>query len=97
MQRPQEDSMSQTVAERTADNIAASAHQAARATCAIVDAVEDGVGAVRHAAKQSCDAGEEFLKETTQRLQQHLLLTVATTFAIGATAGALLGWFIKRR
>jgi hypothetical protein len=52
---------------------------------------------VRHAAKQSCDAGEEFLKETTQRLQQHLLLTVATTFAIGATAGALLGWFIKRR
>ena len=89
--------MSQTVVERTADNIAESAHQAARATCAIADAVEDGVGAVRHAAKQSCDAGEELLNETTHRLQRHLALTVATTFALGATAGALLGLFIKRR
>ena len=89
--------MSQTVVERTADNIAESAHQASRATCAIADAVEVGVGAVRHAAKQSCDAGEELLNETTHRLQRHLALTIATTFAIGATAGALLGWIIKRR
>ena len=89
--------MSQTVIERAADNIAESAHQASRATCAIADAVEDGVGAVRHAAKQGCDAGEEFLNETTHRLQRHLALTVATTFAVGATAGALLGWFMKRR
>jgi len=89
--------MSQTVVERTADNIAESAHQAARAACAISDAVENGVGAVRHAAKQSCDAGEELLNETSHRLQRHLALTVATTFALGATAGALLGWFMKRR
>jgi len=89
--------MSQTVVERTADNIAESAHQASRATCAIADAVEDGVNAVRHAAKQSCDAGEELLNETTHRLQRHLALTVATTFALGATAGALIGWIMKRR
>ena len=89
--------MSQTVVERTADNIAESAHQASSATCAIADAVEDGVGAVRHAAKQSCDAGEELLNETTHRLQRHLALTIAATFAVGATAGALLGWFVKRR
>ena len=88
--------MSQNVAERTADNIAESAHQASRATCAIADAVEVGVGAVRHAAKQSCDAGEELLNETTHRLQRHLALTVATTFALGATAGALMGWIMKR-
>jgi uncharacterized membrane protein YoaK (UPF0700 family) len=89
--------MSQTVVERTADNIAESAHQASRATCAIANAIEDGVGVVRHAAKQSCDAGEELLNETTHRLQRHLALTVAATFAVGATAGALLGWFVKRR
>jgi len=89
--------MSQTVVERTADNIAESAHQASRATSAIADAIEDGVGAVRHAAKQSCDAGEEFLNETTQRLQRHLALTVAMTFAVGATAGVLIGWIMKRR
>ena len=89
--------MSQTVVERTADNIAESVQQASRATCAIADAVDNGVGAVRHAAKQSCDAGEEILNDTTHRLQRHLALTIATTFAIGATAGALLGWIIKRR
>ena len=88
--------MSQTVVERAADNIAESAHQASRATCAIADAVEDGVCAARHAAKEGCDAGEAILNDTTHRLQRHLALTVATTFAVGATAGALLGWFMKR-
>ena len=88
--------MPQSVLERSAERIAESAHQASRATCAIADAVEVGVGAVRHAAKQSCDAGEELLNETTHRLQRHLALTVATTFALGATAGALMGWIMKR-
>jgi hypothetical protein len=89
--------MSQTVVERTADNIAESARQASGATSAISDAMEDGVGAVRHVANQGCDAGEEFLNETTHRLHRHLALTVATTFAVGAAAGALVGWMMKPR
>ncbi|MFZ0289514.1 MAG: hypothetical protein WBW98_20085 [Candidatus Sulfotelmatobacter sp.] len=89
--------MSQTVVERTAEHIAESAHQASRATSAIADAIEDGVGVVRRAAKHGGDAAEEFLDDTTQRLQRHLLLTVATTFAAGVTAGALIGWMMKRR
>ncbi len=89
--------MSQTVVERTAEHIAESAHQASRATSAIADAIEDGVGVVRRAAKQGGDAAEEFLDDTTQRLQRHLVLTVATTFAIGVTAGTLIGWMLKRR
>jgi ElaB/YqjD/DUF883 family membrane-anchored ribosome-binding protein len=78
--------MSQTVGERTAEHIAESAHQASRATCAVADAIEDGVG-----------VAEEFLNDTTQRIQRHPVLTVATTFAVGFTAGALIGWMIKRR
>ena len=89
--------MSQTLIERTADNIAEPAHQASRATGAIADAIEDGVGVVRHAAKQGCDASEQFLNETTHRLQRHPALTVATTFAAGAMVGALIGWTMKRR
>jgi hypothetical protein len=52
---------------------------------------------VRHAAKQSCDAGEQFLNETTHRLHRHPVRTLLTTFAVGATAGALIAWIMKRR
>ena len=88
--------MSQTVLERTAEHIAASAHQASRATSAVADAIGNGVGVVSRAAKQGGDAAEEFLDDTTQRIQRHPVLTVATTFAVGFTAGALVGWMIKR-
>jgi len=83
--------------DRTAEHIAESARQASRATSAVADAIEDGVGVVRRAAKQGGDAAEEFLNDTTQRIQRHPVLTVATTFAMGFTAGALLGWMIKRK
>jgi ElaB/YqjD/DUF883 family membrane-anchored ribosome-binding protein len=89
--------MSQTVLDRTAEHIAESAHQASRATSAVADAIGNGVGAVRRAAKQGGDAAEEFLDDTTQRIQRHPVLTVATTFAVGFTAGALVGWMLKRR
>jgi ElaB/YqjD/DUF883 family membrane-anchored ribosome-binding protein len=89
--------MSQTVLERTAEHIAESAHQASRATSAVAEAIEEGVGVVKRAAKQGGDAAEELLNDTTQRIQRHPVLTVATTFAVGFTAGAVVGWMIKRR
>jgi len=89
--------MSQTVVERTAEHIAESAQQASRATSAVADAIRDGVGVVRRAAKQSGDAAEEFLDDTTERLQRHLVLTVAATFFVGVTTGTLIGWMMKRR
>ena len=82
---------------KTAEHIAESAHQASRATGAVADAIEDGVGVVRRAAKQGGDAAEEFLNDTTQRIQRHLVLTVATTFAAGLAAGTLMGWMMKPR
>ncbi len=89
--------MSQTVVERTAEHIAATAQQASRATSAVADAIEDGMGVVRRAVKQSGDAAEEFLNDTTQRIERHPMLMVATTFAVAFTAGTLLGWMLKRR
>jgi ElaB/YqjD/DUF883 family membrane-anchored ribosome-binding protein len=89
--------MSQTVLNRTAEHIAESAHQASRATSAVADAIGNGLGVARRAAKQGGDAAEELLNDTTQRIQRHPVLTVATTFAVGFTAGAFLGWMIKRK
>ena len=89
--------MSQTVLDRTAERIAESAHYASSATSAVADAIEDGVGVVRRAAKQSGDAAEELLNDTAQRIQRHPVLTVVTTFAAGFTAGALIAWMVKRR
>ncbi len=89
--------MSQTVMERTAEHIGESARQASRATSAIADAIGDGVGVARQAAKQGGDAAEEFLNDTTQRIQRHPVLTVAASFAIGLAAGTLIGWMIKRK
>ncbi len=89
--------MPQTIAEKTADQIAESVHQASRVTSAVADAIEDGVGVMKRAAKQGGDAAEEILADTAQRLQRHPLLTVATTFAVGFTAGAVIGWMIKQR
>ena len=89
--------MSQTVVERAADHIAESAGQATRATCAVADAIGNGVRAVRRTARQGGDAAEEFVNDTTQRLQRHLVLTVAATFAVGVTLGTLIGWMMKRR
>jgi len=89
--------MSQTVLDRTAEHIAESVHQASRVTSAVAEGMEDGVGVVKRAAKEGGDAAEQFLDDTAQRLQRHPLLTVATTFAVGFTAGAFIGWMIKRK
>jgi len=89
--------MSQTLVETAVEHIAESAHQASRATSAVADAIENGIGIVRRAAKRGGDATEEFLDDTTQRIQRHTVMTVATTFAVGFTAGALIGWMMRRR
>jgi len=89
--------MSQTVAERTAGHIEESARQAVRATSAVAEAEREGVGGARRAAKPGGDAAEEFLDDTTRRIRRHPVLTVVTTFAAGFTAGALIGWTLKRR
>ena len=89
--------MSQSVLERTAEQVTDSARQASRATNAIADAIEDGVGVVRRAVRQSGDAAEELLNDTSQRIQRHPVLTVATTFAVGLAAGTAIGWMMRRR
>lgn len=89
--------MAQSVLDHTTKRITESARKASRATSAIADAIEDGVGAASRAAKQGGDAAEEFLDDTTKRLQRHPIETVVATFTIGVAAGIFIGWMIRRR
>jgi hypothetical protein len=89
--------MSQTGVDRAAELFVESAHQASCASGAIADAIGDGVEVVTRTAKQSGDAAKDYLNETTRRLRRNPGLTMAATFAVGLTAGAFLGWVIKRR
>jgi len=89
--------MIQSVLERTGDQVAETARKASRAASAVADALEDGVGAARRVAKQGGDAAEEFIDDTTRRLQRHPVETIVTTFAVGIGLGVLIGWMIRRR
>jgi hypothetical protein len=89
--------MSQSAVDTAAEHIAESAHQASCATGAIADAIGEGVEFVKRTARQGGDAAEDLLNDATRRLQRHPALTVAATFAVGITAGAILGWMLRRR
>ncbi len=89
--------MSQTVVEKTVDYISESAHEAARKTSAMADAIEDGASVVKRAAKQGSDAAEEFIDDTTRLIQRNVLATMGATLMVGLVSGAMIGWMMKRR
>ena len=96
--------MAQAVVEQASEFIAESVQQASRATGAIADAFQDGLGearravkVARRAVKQGGEAAEEFLNDTSRSVKRHPMQTIAITFAVGATVGAVFAWAIKRR
>jgi ElaB/YqjD/DUF883 family membrane-anchored ribosome-binding protein len=89
--------MRPSVLERTGECIAESADRASRATSAVVDAVEDGVGVAKRAVKQGRDAAEDILDGAARRIQRHPLKTAVATFAVALGAGVLIGSLLKRR
>jgi ElaB/YqjD/DUF883 family membrane-anchored ribosome-binding protein len=96
--------MAQTVVDQASEFIEGKVQQASRATGAVADAFQDGLGearravkVARRAVKQGGEAAEEFLNDTTRRVKRHPMQTIAITFAVGATVGAVFAWATKRR
>ena len=89
--------MSQSVLEQMGEQIDETTRKASRAASAVVDALEDGVGAVRCAAKQGSHAASELYVDTRRRVQRHPVESVAATFAVGIAAGTAIGWMVGRR
>jgi ElaB/YqjD/DUF883 family membrane-anchored ribosome-binding protein len=88
--------MPQSVLERTGELIAESAGKASRTTSAVADAIEDGIGKAKRAAREGRNAAEELLNDTTQHIKRHPVQAVVATFAVGLSAGILIGWLTRR-
>ena len=90
--------MSHTVSDKNTEAIGDSTHQASATNSAVADAItEDSVGGVRRAAKQGGETAKEILNHATRRIQRQPALTVALTFVVGFTSGALIGLIMKQR
>ena len=90
------ETMAQTAFEQKSDQFSDTAHKASRAAAAAVEAFEDGVGAVRRAAKRGGYAAEEFVLDAKRRVQRYPVETVVATFAAGIAAGTAITWMMRR-
>ena len=68
-----------------------------RATSAMAEAIDEGVGAIKLAVKRSGDLAEEMMDDTTQRVKRHPVETIVTTFAVGIIVGGFIGWMVSRK
>ncbi len=63
----------------------------------MTEAFEDGIGVMKRAVKHGCDATEEFMEDTQQRIKRHPVESLVAAFAVGAVAGMIVGWIGGRR
>jgi ElaB/YqjD/DUF883 family membrane-anchored ribosome-binding protein len=89
--------MTESVFEKADAQVTASIHKLSRASSAMADAIDEGVGVIKRAVKRSGDAAEELMDDTAQRVKRHPTETIAATFGLGLLAGALIGWMIARK
>ena len=89
--------MSQTFVEKAGEHIAQSVREASRVTAAVADALVDGVDVAKRAAKQGGDAAEDFVSDSTRRIQRNPLVTVAATLVAGFAIGMLTGLNMRRK
>ena len=88
--------MAKSAFEQTSEQFSDTAHKASRAASAAVEAFEDGVGAVRRAAKKGGYAAEELVMDARRRVQRYPVETIVATFAVGIAAGTAISWMMRR-
>jgi ElaB/YqjD/DUF883 family membrane-anchored ribosome-binding protein len=89
--------MAENILEKADVQVAESIRKLSRATSAMADAIDEGVGVIKRAVKRSGDVAEELMDDTTQRVKRHPVETIAATLAFGLVAGVFIGWMMKRR
>lgn len=89
--------MLDTTVEKMGEHIANAAHRASRAGTAVSEAVEECLGTTKRVVKSGCDAAEEFMDDTQQRIKRHPLETVVAAFAAGTAVGLAIGYWLRRK
>jgi hypothetical protein len=89
--------MADTVFEKADVQVAESIHKLTRATSAMADAIDEGVGVIKRAVRRSGDVAEELMDDATQRVKRHPAETMAATFFFGIVVGGLIGWMVARK
>ncbi len=89
--------MTENIVDKAEAQVAESIRKLTRATSAMAEAIDDGVGAIKLAVKRSGDLAEEMIDDTTQRVKRHPVETVVATFTLGLVVGGLIGWLASRK
>ena len=89
--------MAENIVEKADVQVAESIRKLSRATSAMAEAIDEGVGAVKLAVKRSGDLAEEMMDDTTQRVKRHPVETMVATFSVGIIVGGFIGWMASRK
>jgi ElaB/YqjD/DUF883 family membrane-anchored ribosome-binding protein len=89
--------MSQTLVEKAGEHFTRSVREASRVSAAVADAVADGIEVAKRSAKQGGDAAEDFVNDSTRRIQRNPLVTVGATLVTGLAVGMLAGLSMRRK
>jgi uncharacterized protein YacL len=89
--------MAENIVEKDDAQVAESIRKLTRATSAMAEAIDEGVGAIKLAVKRSGDLAEKMIDDTTQRVKRHPVETVVATFTLGLIVGGFIGWMASRR
>jgi len=89
--------MAENIVEKADAQVAESIRKLTRATSAMAEAIDEGVGAIKLAVKRSGDLAEEMMDDTTQRVKRHPVGTMVATFSVGIIVGGLISWMVSRK
>jgi hypothetical protein len=89
--------MAENIVEKDDAQVAESIRKLTRATSAMAEAIDEGVGAIKLAVKRSGDLAEEMMDDTTQRVKRHPVETMVATFSVGIIVGGFIGWMVFRK
>jgi ElaB/YqjD/DUF883 family membrane-anchored ribosome-binding protein len=89
--------MTENIVDKAEAQVAESIRKLTRATSAMAEAIDEGVGAIKLAVKRSGDLAEEMIDDTTQRVKRHPVESVVATFTLGLIVGGLISWMLSRK